>query len=186
MKYYIFYTILLATVLPGCQMHSDCGSKNSDIMGKYYHQSIQFPPKLIALNSGKKEGQSAPSEIKLKGNGFYVVHFFTADCDECINELNKIQRFIAKNHLPNTKYLFIASGPTQIYVLNAIKKINFKYDVYFEKEYYSFKNINHFTLSDRVFDTLLINSQSELLLAGALFDDDFTKGLYLETINCTN
>ena len=80
--------------------------------------------------------------------------------------------------------MFIASAPTKLYVLDAIKKTGFPYPVHYEKQYYSFKNLNKLPLADELYNTMLLNANNEVLLFGAFYDNKKAERLFLKAIEC--
>lgn len=90
-------------------------------------------------------------------------------------------------NMPENKdidYIFIASAPTKTYVLDAIKKTNFPYPIYYEQQYFSFKTINKFVLLDDIYNTMLLDKNQNLILFGAFYDNDKAKKLYSKAIEC--
>jgi hypothetical protein len=154
-------------------------------MKDLYQKKIEFPVEMEALNEAATAHKIVPINANYTNKRFTIVHFFKADCDKCINELSKIQTFLTdKQVMQNTNYVFIASAPTKVYVLDAIKKINFSYPVYYEKEYYSFKSGNDLPLEDELFNTMLLNGDNEVLLFGAFYSNSKAEHLFYKTINC--
>ena len=82
-------------------------------------------------------------------------------------------------------YVFIASAPTKVYVMDAIKKTKFPYPIYYEKEYYSFKTINGLPTKDDLYDTMILNSKQEVILFGAFYSNKKAKQLYENVIECS-
>jgi hypothetical protein len=166
--------------------NSTCSDKNIEhLMGSYYKKNILFPEKLELLRKAKSNNKSF-DKVPIGASELTVIHFFSADCDECVNNLLLAQKFIQKNtNLCNVQYLFIASGPSKYYAENAIKKIHFKYPVYYEHEYFSYKKINALPVSDVLYNTLLINKKGQMLLFGGFFDNDKAYDLFTQIVKCT-
>lgn len=167
-------------------MNNDCDSTEREVkqlMKSWYKKKILFPQNMIVLMDESINKEKIPNQSQI--NNHSIVHFFTADCDKCVNELTMIMTSL-KNNPKNSSisYIFIASAPTKKYVLDAIKKTKFPYPIYYEKEYYSFKTINSLPISDDVFDTMLLNSKQEVILFGAFYDNDKAKKLYSKAIDC--
>jgi len=150
-------------------------------MGERFLNKVKIPEQVQLIN-----GQPGMfTDISDTGeNGQYkIIHFFTADCDKCISELNMAQKFInSDGKRANLSYFFIASGPTATFVKEAIAKSAFPLPVYFEKKYYSFKILNNLPLEDRKYNTMLVNSKNELLLFGAFFDNKKAQEYLFKTI----
>lgn len=154
------------------------------IMNVWYKRKIEFP-KDVEILSLRGVHKNKLIEEYISKEKYSIVHFFTADCDKCINELKMIQTSLKKNSISsNVNYIFIASAPTKIYVQDAIKKTNFEYPIFYEKEYYSFKILNKLSVSEEIYNTMLLNENQELILFGAFYDNDKAFGLYSKAINC--
>lgn len=178
--------ILLLLVFFGMSCRDKCENTQSEIqslMKDLYKKKINFPTEMEILKDSSVLNSNTV-EIKLSKK-FTIVHFFTADCDKCVNELLKIQSSLNKiGKDTNVDFMFIASAPTKVYVLDAIKKTHFSYPVYYEKRYYSFKTINKLPLSDELYNTMLLNSKNETILFGAFYDNKKAENLYLKAIEC--
>lgn len=184
--------IILILIFPVFILLTSCNNVNcgntekevKEIMKTWYKKKINFPKKMEVLFDSTIIREKIPNQPRLN-NYFTIVHFFTADCDKCVNELIMIQNSL-KNNPNNTKinYIFIASAPTKAYVMDAIKKTKFPYPIYYEKEYYSFKTINRLPTTDNVYDTMLLNSNQEVILFGAFYDNKKAKQLYSNAIEC--
>lgn len=183
MKLSYIACIAFTCFLFGCR--TDCSYDNvKQIMGTWYKQKIQFPDNIHLINKNTTPTGDT-NHIVLKDSKYYVIHFFTADCDECINALLMAQKFISKHKdVCNVKYIFIASGPTAYYAENAIHKAGFSYPVYFEKDYYSFKKKNALPVSDKMYDTMLVNEQGEVLLFGGFFLNEKAEKLFSDIVKC--
>ena len=160
---------------------SSCKQQSTDeklrkVMGTWYKKQIEFPKAVELVNTDLSGLDS--NHISLNRKDFYVVHFFTADCDKCVDQLKNAQAFInANKDLQNVSFLFIASGATRYYTENAIKEVKFKFPVYYEKKYYSFKELNHLEVDNPLYDTMVVDSSGKLLLFAAVFSN--TKALDL-------
>lgn len=179
----LFFSVF--TLLISCK-NDNCENTQKEvkmIMGQLYKRKINFPANMKVLMDSSIIKEKIPSQPKLKN--YTIVHFFTADCDKCVNELKMIQKSL-KNNLNNAKisYIFISSAPTPAYVTDAIKKTKFPYPIYYEKEYYSFKIMNALPISDNVYDTMLLNSNQEVILFGAFYDNEKARLLYSKVIEC--
>ena len=167
---------------------TSCGYKCPEqrckaLMGDMYLKKISFPASVELLN--RKDADSADwYHIGIKDPAYYIVHFFMADCDKCVHELEQIRAFIEKHRdTRNVRYLFIASGPTNVYARDAVRNIGFDLPVYYEREYFSFKKMNDLPLADRLYNTMLINERGELLLVGEIFQNRQAEQLFFNTIN---
>jgi hypothetical protein len=180
---YIVFAFLFLLSLLGSSCRHDCAKDNlRQMMGDWYKKKISFPEKVELL--GTAQGMEK-DKIVLSGASYYIVHFFMADCDKCINELLSIQKLVGR-HKDETdvRYLFIASGPTQLYAKEAVEKSGFTLPVYYEKEYFSFKKKNGLPLADRLYNTMLLNSRHEVLAFGEMFQNKQAEALFYKTINC--
>jgi hypothetical protein len=154
-------------------------------MGSWYKKKILFPSKVEYLYDSTLLNINKSSSFNLDSNKFTIVHFFTADCDKCINELIKIQNVLKySSEYMNVNCIFISSAPTKYYVLKAISKVKFPYPIYYEEDYYSFKTINKFPISEDIYNTMLLNTNKEIILFGAFYDNKKARKLYLNAINC--
>jgi len=150
-----------------------------EFMGHWYKQTIMLPKKLELVNKNGID-QKYWNEINLAGSKYFVLHYFTADCDKCVQELLTAQRFIHTHpQFKNVKFIFIACGPTTAFVADAIHKSGFTLPVYFDKKYFSFKMINNLPLSDMLYDTMLLNDRKQVILFGSVFDNKMAEDLYL-------
>lgn len=178
--------ILLLLVLGGTSCRDKCEGTQSEIqalMKDLYKKKITFPTEIEIL---KDSSVLRSNNVEIRPmKKFTIVHFFTADCDKCVNELLKIQSSLKKiGKESNVDFMFITSAPTKVYVLDAIKKTNFSYPIYYEKRYYSFKTINKLPLADELYNTMLLNSKNETILFGAFYDNNKAENLYLKAIKC--
>ncbi len=156
------------------------------IMGDLYKRKIAFPEQIELLN---KSGVDAAwwSKINTTEPVYYIVHFFMADCDKCVNELQQAQQFIEKHKTTaGVRYIFIASGPTRLFAEEAIHKAGFTMPVYYEKEYFSFKKLNNLPLADRLYNTMLLNNRNEVILFGELFQNKKAETLFFNAIDMCN
>jgi hypothetical protein len=123
-------------------------------------------------------------QVNTKDASHHIVHFFMADCDKCIHELEDIQKFVNDHkESQDMKYLFIVSGPTKKYALDAIQQSGFTLPVYYEKEYFSFKKMNNLPLADRLYNTMLLDKEDQVILFGELFQNNKAEELFFNAIN---
>lgn len=186
MKFLRFLIFLIALFFASCK--NKCEKMKIEIqslMKDLYKKKINFPNEMELLNDTLNTNKNLSANRLNNSRNFTIVHFFTADCDKCINELLLIQKELEKiKDKSNVNFIFIASAPTKIYVLDAIKKTSFSYPIYYEKRYYSFKTLNNLSLSDNLYDTMLLNSKDEVILFGAFYDNTKAENLYLNAIEC--
>lgn len=185
MKKYLIL-VFLSSILLSCN-NVRCENTQKELhkmMGKWYKKKIVFPTDMQILAGDISVERTFLNQPKL--TNYTIVHFFTADCDKCVNELEMIQKSLnktSKNRKIN--YVFIASAPTKVYVMDAIKKTKFPYPIYYEKEYYSFKTINGLPTKDDLYDTMILNSKQEVILFGAFYSNKKAKQLYENVIECS-
>ncbi|MDV2446360.1 hypothetical protein CMU93_02465 [Elizabethkingia anophelis] len=186
MKILTLFLLSFMFILSSCK--NECDNTKSEIRGimkAWYKKKIEFPSNMeILTNNLTSDHQNIEKALTTKRR-YTIVHFFTADCDKCVNELKIIQSGL--KNMPKNKdvdYIFIASAPTNTYVLDAIKKTNFPYPIYYEQQYFSFKTINKFVLLDDIYNTMLLDKNQNLILFGAFYDNDKAKRLYSKTIEC--
>jgi len=150
-------------------------------------RTLVYPNDLKLLNADFLDTSSATySPYNTKGK-FSIVHFFTSDCDKCIEELKMIKSYIDRHPISKKlQYIFISSGPTDQYASDAIKTISFNYPVYYEAKYYSFLDLNKLSKVDKLYHTMLVDDQNRLLLFGSLFDNSKAEFYYTQIINCKN
>lgn len=152
--------------------------ETQQIMGTLYKQKIILPKNIEII----KINNTINTDKKGK---FTIVHFFTADCDKCVNELITIKNTLNNtSELKNVNLIFIASAPTKTYLMEAMKKTNFYYPIVYEKEYYSFKRTNNLLISEDVYNTMLLNDKNEVLLFGSFYDNKKANSLYRKIIDC--
>lgn len=181
-------TLLLSSILLFHSCKSECNETDTSIksiMKGWYLKKIYFPENMEILSVKPiRYPENIVQSLKVKKK-FTVVHFFTADCDKCVNELKMILsrlKTIAQND--NVDFVFIASAPTKLYVMDAIKKVNFPYPVYYEKEYFSFKSMNKLVLLDDIYNTMLLDENQNVILFGAFYANDKARSLYSKAIKC--
>lgn len=171
-----------------CSCYNRCEKTQKEIksiMQNWYKKDIIFPTKMkkFLYQNSTHTVTSSLSQPTL--HKYTIVHFFTADCDKCIHELEMIQTFLKSNSFNKSiNYVFIASAPTPIYIENAIKETEFPYPIFYEKEYFSFKRINDLPIYDNVFNTMLLNGKNQVILFGAFYNNQKAKNLYKNAIDC--
>jgi hypothetical protein len=177
--------LLITAAFNSC--NKNCSEeKLKSLMGSWYKKKILFPSEMEVINNSAID----PARLNHpdpKEQSFSIIHFFMADCDKCVNELLSIQKFIQKHKSSaNVKYVFIAAGPTKIYARDAVLNSGFALPVYYEKEYFSFKKLNHLPLADNLYNTMLLDNKNEVMLFGELFQNDMAEKLFYNTINSCN
>ena len=186
MKIFVLILFWISSLLVSCKDNcADTKKEIQSLMKDLYKKKISFPTDMqVLIDSSAINTKNTATGTSVL-NKFTIVHFFTADCDKCVNELLKIQSSLNKVATDSSiDFMFIASAPTKIYVLDAIKKINFPYPIYYEKHYYSFKTMNKLPLSDDLYNTMLLNNKQEVILFGAFYDNKKAERLYLKAIEC--
>lgn len=155
------------------------------IMGNWFLQKITFPQEMPLINA-KAVKQEFHFDFTEDRPQRYIVHYIMADCDKCVNELKEIQNYLRKNRQKylDTKFVFIATGPIDIYVKEAADAIKFEYPIYFNKEYQSFKVINKLPIDDKLYDNMLLDSQDRLLVFGAFYNNSKAENLYQGLLKC--
>ncbi|OJX33513.1 MAG: hypothetical protein BGO86_11970 [Chryseobacterium sp. 36-9] len=186
MKTILFSLSVSFLILFSCKQN--CQKKEQEIktiMKSWYKNKIIFP-KNVELLSLKNLSSKSNSETKIPNLKKYtIVHFFTADCDKCVNELKLIISSIEKHSENNNiDYIFIASAPTNKYVIDAIKETKFPYPIYYEKEYYSFKKMNNLPINDEVYNTMILNQNQEVVLFGGFYANEKAQKLFNDVISC--
>lgn len=180
LKYFLLSFLVLSV---SCK--NECENVQQEakkMMKNWYKKKIVFPSDMEKLTNSTDNYETGDLSALKR---YTIVHFFTADCDKCINELNEIKKSL--QNIPeneNISHVFIASAPTKIYVSDAIKKTNFPYPIYYESEYYSFKMMNMLPVSDDLYNTMLLNAKHEVLLFGAFYNNKKAETLYSKIIEC--
>lgn len=175
----VFITCLL--VLDSCKVNCDFET-NKTVLKERFLSKVNIPEHEL-LSTGTQQVEPTISK-ELRKKRFTILHFFTADCSNCIDELRLIQHYLAKYKNEEVNYIFFAGAPTRFYAQEAIDKLKFPYPVYFEQTYFSYKNANNFPLADKAYNTLLLDKQGKLLALGAFYDNKMARDLYDATIAC--
>lgn len=184
MKKYSYPFILLFLLLHACD--STCPLKEAqNLMGNWYLKPLIFPDGLRLLNQRLTE-KGNNFDIKKGHHNKFILHYFLADCDKCVNELAAIQAYLGQNKekYNDVSFVFVATGPVDNYVKDAIQKLHFSYPVYFERDYQSFKLINKLPLDDKLYDTMLVDEKNQLLIFGAFYNNLKAEKLYTGILNC--
>lgn len=182
MKTLSFLISLCILFLFSCK--ENCAKKEAEIktiMQTRYKKKINFPDNIEKLSYLKKSDTAKiENEIPILKK-YTIVHFFTADCDKCVNELKLIVLSIKKNPIDkNADYIFIASAPTKKYVLDAIKETKFPYPIY----YYSFKKMNNLPITDEIYNTMILNKNQEVILFGGFYANEKAQKLFNNIVQC--
>src|ERR1700678_2647930 len=132
MKRKIIISLIIFQVCFNSCSNKCTDTNERDIMGHWYKRKLLLPGGWELLDSGAVKPKLLIN-IDSPNAKFYVLHYFMADCDKCVNELLRAQTFIEKNQnkFPNVKFVFVATGPTSYYIKEAIKKANFEFPLYF-------------------------------------------------------
>lgn len=177
-KNYIFGLLTIITL--SCR--DNCEVTNQDVkslMGANYKKEILFPMDMELVNL------NMPLANVTVKKPYKIVYFFTADCKECINELAEIQSFLSENPIKDSvDFIFIASGPTNHFVAEAVENIKFEYAVFYEKIYFSFKNMNDLELDQVLYNTMILNNQNKVLLFGSYFFNQKAQRLFSDILKC--
>lgn len=177
----IIFFFFLLTCFVSCSNNTE--KKLKKLMGEWYNKEILFPQNTRLVNTSQVPSQQNSNHINLDSGSYYIIHFFTADCDKCIEQIKIAQSFIRSHDQLKIKYIFIASAPTDVYVTQATKLAGFTQPVYFEPEYYSFKNLNKFPEEDKSYDTMLINGKGRLIFFGGFFTNTKAQDMLQEIVD---
>lgn len=154
-------------------------------MQTWYKKKINFPKGVETLSLKNYGGQNNLENKIHALKRYTIVHFFTADCPKCVNELKLIISSIKTNPMnKNVDYIFIASAPINKYVIDAIEETKFPYTIYYEKEYYSFKKMYNFPLTDEIYNTMILNKNQEVLLFGGFYANEKAQKLFRDIVQC--
>jgi hypothetical protein len=168
----------------GCTSES-CQSEKTEreLMGSLYKMPLDFGDRLKLINDASLSRADSFSLTKANTK-YYILHYFLSDCDKCIEELIKAKAIISRNPLPDTKYVFLANGPTDIYIKQALARESFPYPVYFEPGIFTFKIRNKLKLDDVLYNTMLVNNMGKVLLFGSYYDNKKAQDLFEQIVNC--
>lgn len=171
--------------LQGCS-HTCSDDAEKKIMGKLYKKQMNIPVDWKLMNENYI-GPNNRFDVFKNGQDLFVLHYFLANCDRCIEELMEARKFIQKNQarFPRLKYVFVGTGVVDVFIRDAIMKSKFEYPVYFEPKYMEFKKSNNFPVDDDLYNTMLIGKKDELLLLGSFFDNTQAQDLYSDILNCS-
>lgn len=179
-------SIIFVSIALCCSCHNDAPlGEAKKTMGKWFKKKIILPKKAVLLN-GKyvSENNFVDFNNLDRSSKYYIIHYFDAGCDKCINGLTQAQRFIERRSKKEpVKYVFIGSALNDVFAKEAIKSTKFQYPVYFEEPDSSFKRYNHLPLQDPLYNTLLINNKCEVLLFGSVFENKKATEFYFDIIN---
>ena len=171
--------VLLLCTLLSCQ-EKDAYTLAEDLMGDWYKKKLNFPENLYLVNADN-QSSSLESLDKLS-KPYYVLHQFKADCSPCVEELVSIQDYILE-HKEDTdlNYIFIGNATNEKRLKAELAEANFQFPVYFDQRFI-FNKLNRFDPTDRIFKTMLINKEKELLLFGSIFDNPKAEELFISMI----
>jgi hypothetical protein len=177
-----FLSIIIVLAITSCK--TDPFAKAKAAMGKWYEQKVSFPEQVEYLNEDLVSKRHAINYGKLSDKKiFYVVHYFDAGCDKCISDLKNAQVKIKTLYEDKAvKFIFIADAPNNYFAKKAIDSIHFEYPVYYEKQPNKLHLSNHFPIGDSLYNTFLINNQSQLILFASVFDNQKAQKLLEELI----
>ena len=152
-------------------------------MGNLYKKHLDFGTGLHLVN-GAAINSSDSFNLSNANTKYYILHYFLADCDKCIDDLIQTKEFIRNHPLPDTKYVFLADGPTNIYLKRALAKINFPYPVFYETGNFTFKIRNRLKLEDQLYNTMLMDNLGEVILFGSYYQNGKAQDLFEQIITC--
>jgi hypothetical protein len=185
MKLVLITLILFSLSQLSCK--NSCVKVNQEaqlLMKDLYLKKINFPDQMEKLKDETVSFKQYNDSID--PSKYTIVHFFTADCDKCVNELSKIQKALTSYSKDlDVNFFFIASAPTKIFVKEAINKIHFQYPIYYEKKYFGFKSMNNLPLEDDLYNTMLINNENKVVLFGAFYSNEKAQRLFKSIIECS-
>ncbi|AMP98042.1 hypothetical protein AY601_1115 [Pedobacter cryoconitis] len=181
MKYFFVIALFICS---SCRQ-SCSKDEAKKVMGDWFLRKIELPENMRLINSENVD-EKLEFNIYTKKSHKYILHYFLADCDKCVNELQEIQSYFNahKEQYKDTKLLLIATGPIDLYVKDAAKKLNFQYPIYFDKDYQSFKISNKLPLGDKLYNTMLLDGDDKLLIFGAFYSNSKAEKLYEGLISC--
>ncbi len=186
MKRYASLLILLFPVLWSC--NRDCSRETAArMMGDKFRQHLVFGQNWPVINAPFVLPDNS-FDFKRPRKKFYFLHYFSADCDKCINNLLLARQFIKekRSRFPNVDFVFVASGYNDTFIREAVAKTNFEYPIYFEKEYLRFKTSNKIPIdNEELYNNMLINDKDELLLFGSLYDNPKAESMFDDITNCS-
>lgn len=176
---------LLLAVLFLASCKTDPFVKAKSTMGTWYEKKISFPEQVEYLNSHLVAKNDAIDYNQLSAkNTYYIVHYFDAGCDKCVNDLKNAQAKIPTMFKDKpVKFIFIADAYNSYFVKKAIDSIHFQYPVYYENQTKRLHEKNKFPMGDPLYNTFLINNKSELLLFGSVFDNEEARKFYGDLIS---
>ncbi len=172
------YLLIIILFITSCK--TDPFAKAKATMGIWYEKKIILPEQVEYLNPDLVSKSDAINYSKLSDkNTFYVVHYFDAGCDKCINDLKNAQAKIKALYKNKpVKFFFIADAPNNYFAKKAIDSIHFQYPVYYEKQANRLQLTNHFPIGDPLYHTFLLNNKSQLILFGSVFDNLAARKFY--------
>lgn len=182
----IYLVVFFFCILSSCNQEVPCDDVKK-LMGDWYKKELSFNDlKKISIYN-KLDTLSFDLHNRNLEEKYYMVHYFDANCDQCIKELEKIQKFMESHSMyKNLEYIFIANAVSEVYLVEAMEELDIKFPIYFDEEYKGYKQKNGFPLEENIFNTLLINHKAEILLFGAPFDNATAEIFYLQVINGCN
>ena len=89
----IAISFFLSLILLTSCNNSNCENTQKEvkeIMKTWYKKKINFPENMQVLVDTTVIKEKIPNHPRL--GQYTIVHFFTADCDKCVNELNMIKK----------------------------------------------------------------------------------------------
>jgi len=190
MKLKLFlYQIAVLLPMTGILLLSSCATNPSEkvkkMMGKYYMMQLRVPKDWTLVNKEYVKPEDLIDPKKPTSN-FYVLHYFSADCDKCVKQLMVARQFIHENKkkIPNLKFVFVAGAINDYFIKETIQKLKFEFPMYYDKNYLTFDVSNGIPINNEpLYGTMLINRQNRLVLFGSLFDNEKAEKLYRDIVN---
>ncbi|WP_026968172.1 hypothetical protein [Algoriphagus terrigena] len=161
---------------------SDCIDPEK-LMGDWYKQKINFE-NYQKVNSTFYNGTEFIDLSNLESSNYeyFLVHYFDANCDKCVNELTKVEKYKELSS-ESLGFILIANAHTEIYIQEAVERKKFALPVFYDENFQNFKRINNFPLDDFGFNTFLMNKNGELILFGTPFENEKAIAAFNSIIN---
>lgn len=153
------FLVLILFVNVSCSRRS-ATDQVMKVMQSDFKKQIKFHEKMTPVKNERDVNEN-----------YYILHYFSADCDKCINRLRGIKEFMDKNKDLPVDYKFIFTAPTDYFVNQALKNVNIEYPIYWDKEFWGFQIVNGIPIDEPKYETMLLNKNNELILYGHFFDN---------------
>lgn len=169
MKGILLILVLLVNV--SC-LRKSANDQVRTLMQSDFKKQIKFHEKMVPVKNAR--------DVNKK---YYIIHYFSADCDKCINRLREIKKFMDKNKDLPIDYRFIFTAPTDYFVKQALKSVKIEYPIYWDKEFWGFQIVNGIPIQEPKYETMLLNEKNELILYGHFFDNQKAYDLLTNFLN---